>query len=120
MLCTLEVRKAWQLTGTPLLSVWFSYSVTQTYCFPSAFRSLFLAISIAGILPLVEIYGVLAADIVGAIFGWISFGFVLVSRSFSLLVTDAQDFDRMLLFTIHNGAWLRGLVDVGFSTENDN
>ncbi|RXW18588.1 hypothetical protein EST38_g7261 [Candolleomyces aberdarensis] len=66
----------------------------------SAFRAVFLAFWIMAILPLVENYGVLATDSVAALLGLLAFG--------------------LLWVTISYGETLRSLVDLGYSTEEDN
>ncbi|KAH6919133.1 major facilitator superfamily domain-containing protein [Coprinopsis sp. MPI-PUGE-AT-0042] len=66
----------------------------------TAFRAILLSFFIAGILPFIETFGSLAADIFGACCGWLAC--------------------CLLIFTIRNGDWLRAQVAVGFSTEDDN
>ncbi|KAJ3511710.1 hypothetical protein NLJ89_g3940 [Agrocybe chaxingu] len=66
----------------------------------NGFRSIIMSIAIAFILPMVEKYGVAVTNTIAATLSWIGFGF--------------------LWMTIAYGARLRAMVDVGFSTSEDN
>ncbi|KAJ3513850.1 hypothetical protein NLJ89_g2716 [Agrocybe chaxingu] len=66
----------------------------------NGFRSIFMSIAIAAILPMIEKYGVVVTNTVGAILGWIGFG--------------------LLWMTIAYGDRLRAMADVGFSTADNN
>jgi len=66
----------------------------------NGFRSLFISLSIAMILPMIERYGVLFTDTVSAVLAWGAFG--------------------LLWLTIRYGDRLRSVVDVGFSTAENN
>ncbi|KAJ2912329.1 hypothetical protein MD484_g8083, partial [Candolleomyces efflorescens] len=66
----------------------------------SAFRAVLLALWIMIIFPMVETYGVLAANCVAACLGWVGFG--------------------CLWAVIRYGETMRGWVDVGYSTEETN
>ncbi|KJA19693.1 hypothetical protein HYPSUDRAFT_44074 [Hypholoma sublateritium FD-334 SS-4] len=66
----------------------------------NGFRSLIMSLAIAGILPSIEQYGVLATNTVTAIVAWL--GFILIAG------------------TIRYGERLRAVVDVGFSTADNN
>ncbi|KAJ3566595.1 hypothetical protein NP233_g6898 [Leucocoprinus birnbaumii] len=59
-------------------------------------RSVFLAVAVAGIMPMVEKYGVLVTNVAAALLAWIGFGF--------------------LWLTIQYGEPMRKYCDVGFST----
>ncbi|KAH9483455.1 Itaconate transport protein [Psilocybe cubensis] len=66
----------------------------------NGFRSFMMAIGIACILPMINTYGVAVTDAIAAVFAWI--GFIL------------------LWVTIRYGDRLRAVVDVGFSTADNN
>ncbi|KAF9009717.1 major facilitator superfamily domain-containing protein [Cyathus striatus] len=66
----------------------------------NGFRSIIMSLSIAAILPMINTYGVVFTNTISAILAWI--GFVI------------------LWATIRHGAQLRAIVDVGFSTANNN
>ncbi|KAF9043987.1 major facilitator superfamily domain-containing protein [Panaeolus papilionaceus] len=63
-------------------------------------RAMITSIIIAGILPMIESCGVLITNLCAAIFAWVGFVFVW--------------------YTIRNGDKLRSMVDVGFSTAENN
>jgi len=65
-----------------------------------AFRAFFLSIAVSVILPMIETYGLIVTNAVSALLAWIGFG--------------------LLWFTIKYGDRLRGVVDVGFSTADNN
>ncbi|PPQ91937.1 hypothetical protein CVT25_000980 [Psilocybe cyanescens] len=66
----------------------------------NGFRSIAMALAVAGILPMIDTYGVVVTNTVAAILAWI--GFIL------------------LWGTIRYGDRLRAVVDVGFSTADNN
>ncbi|KAF9043988.1 MFS general substrate transporter [Panaeolus papilionaceus] len=63
-------------------------------------RSMVASFMIAGLLPMIDTYGVLITNSCAAIFAWIGF--------------------LLLWLTIQNGDKLRAIVDVGFSTAENN
>ncbi|KAF9554261.1 MFS general substrate transporter [Agrocybe pediades] len=65
------------------------------------FRNVIMALCIAGVLPMIENYGVVVTDTLSAVAAWV-FGFGL------------------LWVTIRYGERLRAVVDVGFSTADNN
>ncbi|KIM49869.1 hypothetical protein M413DRAFT_117879 [Hebeloma cylindrosporum] len=66
----------------------------------NGFRSILMSLSIAAILPMIEAYGVLFTNTVSVALTWGGFG--------------------LLWFTIRYGNRLRAVVDVGFSTADNN
>ena len=67
---------------------------------PSAFRSLIVAFTTAGILPLINTIGVVATDTLFAAIAWLGYG--------------------MFVLTIRYGDRMRAWVDVGYSTVRNN
>jgi len=66
----------------------------------NAFRSFFISIAISVILPTIETYGLVVTTTASALLAWLGFG--------------------LLWFTIEYGEQMRTVVDVGFSTVDDN
>ncbi|KAF9009718.1 major facilitator superfamily domain-containing protein [Cyathus striatus] len=66
----------------------------------NGFRAMIMSVAIAGILPMINTYGVVVTNTIAAILGWIAFG--------------------ILWATIRYGTQLRAVVDVGFSTADNN
>jgi len=66
----------------------------------NGFRAIIMSGAIAGIIPMIETYGVVATNFTAAILAWVGFG--------------------LLYFTIRYGDWMRAVVDVGFSTADNN
>jgi len=65
-----------------------------------AFRAFFISIGVSAIFPMIESYGLVMTNAVSALLAWLGFG--------------------LLWFTIKYGERLRAVVDVGFSTADDN
>jgi len=63
-------------------------------------RSIILSGAITCLLPMIERYGVLATNFTAAISAWVGFG--------------------LLLLTIRYGDWMRAVVDIGYSTADNN
>lgn len=79
--------------------------------------------AIAGLLPMVETYGVLVTNFTAAILAWVGFGWVELLLYFKLVsgwFIDGFIYFRLLFFTISYGDWMRAVVDVGFSTADNN
>ncbi|KAF5318031.1 hypothetical protein D9619_012108 [Psilocybe cf. subviscida] len=66
----------------------------------NAVRAILMSITISGILPSIEKFGVVATNTASAISAWVGFGLIWA--------------------TIRYGDYLRGLVDIGFSTIENN
>jgi len=66
----------------------------------NAFRAFFISITISGILPMIDRYGLVVTNGASALLAWLGFG--------------------LFWFTIQYGERLRGVVDVGFSTADNN
>ncbi|KAF8888325.1 major facilitator superfamily domain-containing protein [Infundibulicybe gibba] len=66
----------------------------------NGFRSIFLSLSIAAIMPLIDLIGVAATNALAALLGWLALG--------------------ILLCTIRYGSQMRAWVDVGYSTAENN
>jgi len=84
-----------------------------------------LSLSVAGILPTIEAYGVLLTNTISAILAWGAFGYVpyFTQSCFvagRVMISCVFDFGRLLWFTIRYGDRLRAVVDVGFSTADNN
>ena len=81
---------------------------------------MFISLSIAAILPMIEAYRVMFTNTVSAMLAWGAFGYVeshpplLSERSYCNLTCFT--FRRLLWFMISYGHRLRAVVDVGFST----
>jgi len=65
-----------------------------------SFRAIFIAIAITMIFPMIETYGLVFTNTVSALLSWLGFG--------------------LIWFTIKYGERLRAVVDVGFSTADNN
>ncbi|KAI0738042.1 MFS general substrate transporter [Daedaleopsis nitida] len=72
----------------------------ETMAASGSFRTLVIAFTTAGLLPLIDTIGVAATDTIFAIIAWIGFG--------------------LILLTIRYGDRMRAWVDVGYSTVRDN
>jgi len=66
----------------------------------TAFRSLLIAIVTSGTFPMIETYGLVVTNTASALVAWLGFG--------------------LLWFTVEYGERLRAVVDVGFSTADNN
>ncbi|TFK35473.1 major facilitator superfamily domain-containing protein [Crucibulum laeve] len=66
----------------------------------TGFRSIMMSVAIAGILPMIETYGVVVTNTCAAILGWIGFG--------------------LLWLTIRYGESMRAWVNIGYSTAENN
>ncbi|KAF8804007.1 MFS general substrate transporter [Phlegmacium glaucopus] len=66
----------------------------------NAFRSLLISIAVSGTLPMIGTYGLVVTNTATALLAWVGFG--------------------LLWFTIEYGERLRAVVDVGFSTADNN
>ena len=85
---------------------------------------MFMSLAIAAILPMIEAYGVLFTNAVSAILAWGAFGYVEIHppllSGWSCRILFVLCFGRLLWFTISCGDRLRAVVDVGFSTADNN
>ncbi|KAJ3565069.1 hypothetical protein NP233_g7878 [Leucocoprinus birnbaumii] len=66
----------------------------------TGFRAFLLAFAIAGVMPMINTYGMLIANAISACLAWIGFG--------------------LLLITVRYGDEMRAWVDIGYSTAADN
>ena len=83
-----------------------------------------MSLSIAAILPMIEAYGVLFTNTAAAILAWGAFGYVETHVCYlggHVIILHVLHFNnRLLWLTIRYGDRLRAVVDVGFSTADNN
>ena len=84
-----------------------------------------MSLAISMILPMVETCGVLFTNTVSAVLAWGGFGYVKIPTVIGAMMPGSHNlsrliFGRLLWLTIRYGDRLRAVVNVGFSTADNN
>ena len=70
------MQKVWQLIGRSVLCLWDS----RLNSCASALRAVLVALAVAATLPMIDAYGILVTNALGAVLVWISFVYVIVLK----------------------------------------
>ena len=87
MYCILEVQKVWQLIGRSVLCLWNS----RLNSCASALRAVLVALAVAATLPMIDAYGILVTNALGAVLVWISFVYVVVLNRIIIPILMTSD-----------------------------